>query len=358
MRPLLSALLLSLTLQTSPFTEVVDLLKGDEALRIATLRSDRMCYTPLVVLSLRNADDLLRRRAVDALRQMDPDKGRQREEEADKLRPMVAGALAAVAARDPQRDIREEAVLALLTVLRNREWGHHGEPWSDREEVQPLVDLGPWIVPVLDRFLAATGPYEDRGTQFAAVRTLARLRSKATLEVLLKQIGRSEGFLLTEAMVAATVYEDPRVVPTLVASVAKRQVSGYAGTPGLSALMKIKERAVPAMITALRTHHDPEIRAVLAYGFGEGFVYDTRAIPALVRALGDTDRYVRDQATATLRDYPERAVGKELVRALRHPWQSVRDAAAKEIARRNSPTPSQALVPSANPRASGDRSEA
>jgi HEAT repeat protein len=328
----LFALVLAWTLSTwaAAQEDVRPILLGDEARRPAILLVDRSRYTPLVVAALKDADPQVRASAAVALREMDAPGEQVREREdpvGERLRPSAVSALAQ-AAHDPVPNVRQEAMFSLLTVLRVREWGHHGDPWIVRDQMKPLVEIGEPIVPTLLATLkSGSAPH---GMRVAAARALGGIKSPRTRDGLLETMDRVDGFLLSEVMNAAIAYDDTRVVAKIIDNIAKTILS-YEDSPGIWALRRLKGKAVPELVRQLPTHPKAEVRAMIAHTLSHNV--DPRATAALIGALMDADAAVRSAAANALGRYSAPAVADALLRAVEDPSPEVRASAVASLCR-------------------------
>ncbi len=326
----------------APQKDIRGLLTGDKHRRTEALKHDLAHLTPLVVAALRDEKVEVRRQAAIALREMDMAEAEDIENRLRHSLPVseeeylagreprlsvVSGLVAA--AHDTDSRVKYESIRSLSWILRNRAWGVHGEPWGDMAPLQALVDLGPGIVPILISELKANGAPDYRdGVRVSAVEVLSKFREKRILDALLWTIDRENGFVLARAMDAAIVYDDRRVLPTIVANVGK-EIGDYGGTPGLWALEKVGGSAIPAMVKGITAARDRRARWTLAYYFGDH--PDDRARPALIAALRDPVHDVAVFAAESLAKYPHPKTVAALKKAAKDPYEGVRTAALKSL---------------------------
>jgi len=305
------------------------------------LNADSARNTPAVIAAFQDERPIVRQKAAIALREMDvaeavrleKNGGPQNDEEyfASKgPRPLVVDALA-LAARDSDVKVREEAIRSLVWVLRIRTWGHHGEIGWDRQPITPLTLLGPLVIPVLVSEARSKDETEGRGLhegmQVCAVQVLAQLRDKSILSLMLWVIDHEDGFLLNEAMKAATEYDDSRV-PRMIAKNIWKQIGGY-GSPGEWALEKMQGRAVPAMIAEYPRSPTDESQSMLINLLGNS--RDPRAQSTLLAALRNRRIYVATAAAQQLARFPGAATEKALERAIREGPDRLKEASKQTL---------------------------
>lgn len=316
-------LLLAACLAHPQTPEVLDLLRSpDWKPALAKLVAEQTRLSPEVVNALGHSEAEVRRRAAETLAERD-------------LRSAVPR-LAAVAREDKAPEVRREATLSLAHLLRNRRFGHHGEPWSEPEELQPLVEVGAEAVPVMLEILARdTKQTADHarnlarhGTLFGALRVLRALKDPRAFEPLIAFVGRSGDFVLHEAMLALAAYDDPRVVPTLIDHLS-RNIPSYGSTPGKWVLETMGARAVPGLLEALEHHRSPSVRADVAEVLGE--IKDPRALAGLIRAAGHSDSGLRAAAVGALGHLGSGEVRALVGQALSDPSALVRFAALDAV---------------------------
>jgi hypothetical protein len=299
----------------------------DEYRRREILNADPARNTPAVIGAFQDERPLVRQRAAIALREMDVAEAVRLEKEGGPHndeeyfaskgpRPLVIDALA-LAASDSDAKVREEAIRSLVWVLRIRTWGFHGEIRWDRQPITPLTLLGPPVIPILISEARSKDKREGRGLhqgmQVCAVQVLAQLRDKRILNLMLWVIDHEDGFLLNEAMKAATEYDDPRV-PRMIAKNVWKQIGDY-GSPGEWALEKMQGRAVPAMIAEYPRSPTDESQSMLINLLGNS--RDPCAQSTLLAALRNRRIYVATAAANKLANFPGAATEKALEQAIR-----------------------------------------
>jgi hypothetical protein len=158
--------LLSLfSLAGSQEPDILTLIEGEEWQRnLPVLRERKREAMPALIDALRAESPALRRRAAHALREVEfeglthPD---LEPEWLEELRGRAAEVLH-IAARGTDEEASQEAIRSLAFLLRNRRWGHHGEPGDNPKQLEPLVSLGPRAVPVLiDLLPPSAGPARE-----------------------------------------------------------------------------------------------------------------------------------------------------------------------------------------------------
>jgi HEAT repeat protein len=74
------------------------------------------------------------------------------------------------------------------------------------------------------------------------------------------------------------------------------------------------------LLSALCQSEDPHVRCYVAYLLGK--IGDHRAVPELIRALGDTDREVREQAALALSNIGKAAIDPLIAELQSDKWQT------------------------------------
>jgi HEAT repeat protein len=310
--------------------EIVELLKSSDWDRSLTrILSDRSRLTPIIIDALLHEEAVVRSRAALAIRRIDSVDVDARSEETDGVGASRAKAVLNLAksAKDADEGVRREAIWALAYLLRNRDWGHHGEPWSELKEVQPLIDLGKDATLPLIEVLRHEDPNDDvlYGTKIAVARVFAVTKDPRAIDALIHVVKSSSHFQMSEAMKALSQFEDPRVVPTLIDKM-DDGIMSYADTPGIWALIRIKQRAIPYVIDAISSHPKAAVRFRAAHFFEH--VPDPRAVHALQRATADPDEYVRASAAGSLGHNPHPSNAGVLSPLLKDSSKIVRASAA------------------------------
>ena len=313
--------------------ETVELLKSaDWEKALTRIVSDRTRLAPSIIACLEHDEALVRAKAAAAIRAIDSVDLEARSEDEEGIGGERGKAVSALVktARDANAQVRRESIWALAYLLRNRSWGHHGEPWSDAKEVQPLVQLGKAATPALVDLLGREDPNDEvlYGTKIGILRVLGATKDPQAIDALIAAVKTSSHFQLSEAMKALSQFEDPRVVPTLIDRL-DESINSYSDTPGIWALMKIKERAIPQLVLAITEHPKASVRFRAAHFFEH--VKDPRAVAALQRATGDTDEYVRASAAASLGHNPDPGSAAFLLPLLGDASKLPRSAAATSL---------------------------
>ncbi len=287
-------------LAVAPGQDIRAVLLGDAETRAQLLSSEPKRYAPLLIAALSDSDAGIRKLGATGIREMDPIGESVRDENAvdEELRKTLVNPLAK-ACRDEIAGVRNEAMKTLLHLLRNRNWGHHGEPWTDPKECIALAELGEPVLPTIKA--ALMNENESYGIQVTAARVVARIKGPESLEIILASIPKHSGALLGVLCDAATKYDDRRVIPTIIDKIDDASPSN-ASTPGLRALEKIKERALPEILGQVNGHPRKTVRYYLATFLG-GHAYADADI-VLIRTLRDDDAWVRVAAVESLRKYP------------------------------------------------------
>jgi len=286
--------------------EVRELLKSrnwDVALR--QIKLEGTCLAPDLILSLEDVDPKVKARAAHALRVLDSYRQVLRSDPSTGLGRNRFAAVEALVRNAKHYDakVRRESVWALAYLLRNRDFGHHGEPWSKRKEVQPIVDLGRLATPALLDILYHQDPNDEvlYAVKIATVRVLAANKDPRAVDGLISVVKNERSFLLSEAMSALTFFDDPQIPNFLIENIEKN-IGSYEDTPGIWALRQMGHRAVPALVSAIAHHPNPKIRAYAAHVLEH--VPDARAIPSLQKATSDSDEAVRIMAVSALSQNP------------------------------------------------------
>jgi hypothetical protein len=117
--------------------------KSWEALLKKSIKSSR-AVTPEFIHALNDKNPQTRARAARAIRILDTEGCEIRDNPKDGIPTFRAAALTALAksARDLNPTVSQESIWTMTYLVRNREFGHHGEAWSDPAEVQPVINLG------------------------------------------------------------------------------------------------------------------------------------------------------------------------------------------------------------------------
>ncbi|RYG36330.1 hypothetical protein EON81_10060 [bacterium] len=332
MKTSLAALFLVASAIAGAQTDIRAVLLGDARKRVKLLSGAPKRYTPKVLIALKDRDPKIRRLAAIALREMDAPKGSFRDWRSDleeAIAPSVAGL--AAAARDPQASVRREAIVSLVTILRVRLWGNHGDAVVERESFRPLIALGEEAVPTLISMLQQ--PKINHSIGMAALAALNGIDSPKALPILLEGTSKFDGAMKGEAMEALADYDDPRVVPAIIANLGRGHY--FLGEPGVKVLGRMKRRALPEMILALAKNPNPKLRAHLADAMG--MFRDARAVGPLLAALNDGDTEVRASAAYALHRYPQPAVVTALIRSAQDPEIYVRTSAIASLGRLRDP---------------------
>ncbi len=214
--------------------EVLELLRSSdwEKARLRFLL-ERDSLMPDVIGALKHEDAKVRARAAEALRVVDSE-GPLRQDPKQGLGKHRKAAIDAllISAKDPVAEVQQEAIWALAYLLRNREFGHHGDPSSSPKEVEPIIKLGKDTTPALTRLLADEAERDDalHGAKLAALRVLRATKDPRALEPLIKLVKQAEGFLLYKGMLTLAEHDDPRVAKAVV-DVIDREISGYGPIP-------------------------------------------------------------------------------------------------------------------------------
>lgn len=251
---------------------------------------------------------------------------REETEEHTRGRQALIEALAEVA-KDPDPALYRHAVRSMATLVRNRAWGHHGEPWSDPQEVATLVALGPKAMPILTDMLL--DPDVDYAVKVALSRVVKQTRDPQAIPALIELASQSDHFLLSEALDTLALFDDPRVIPALVANIDKNILS-YEDTPGIWALKKVGKKAVPALVAAIDGHPREGGRYYATHALVH--IIDPIAIPGLLRALENPKAEIRGQAVSALSvQDPAKVPSKPIRYCLLDPNAQVRAVACTAI---------------------------
>ncbi|MGV3617813.1 MAG: HEAT repeat domain-containing protein [Fimbriimonas sp.] len=289
------------------------------------VRALRQAIDDEALRMLASSDPKVRRRAAETLGAKDlAISPRLRDDEAPPVveeRKRLVAALV-TASRDPDPAVYRAVVRTLAILLRNRDWGHHGEPWSDEKELAPLVAQGPRATPILTEFLLE--PELHHGVKFALLRTLKQSGDTQVIAPLIAYTREERGFALSEALRLLASFEDPRVIPAIVENIDKG-ITSYEDTPGVWALRKVGKRAVPDLIEAMASHPRGAARYYATHTLVH--IVDPRAVPALVRATTDPVYEIRREAVKALALQGKAAPTIPLRACLLDPHPEVRAAA-------------------------------
>lgn len=287
---------------------------------------------PDVILALKHEDAKVRARAAEALRVVDSEGPARQDlkQGLGKHRKAATDALL-IAAKDPIAEVKDDAIWALAYLLRNREFGHHGDPSSSPKKVEPIIKLGKGTTPALTRLLAHEAEKDDalHGAKLAALRVLRATKDPRALEPLIKLVKQAEGFLLYEGMLALAEHDDPRVAKTVVDAI-DREISGYGPTPSMWVIQQeLKTRAIPELIWAVVNHSRASVREHCATMLTS--LPDKRSIKALQKATEDKAAAVRRKAAWALGRNIDPSNVPVLRKLLNDPDERVREAAAESL---------------------------
>ena len=131
----------------------------------------------------------------------------------------------------------------------------------------------------------------DSADAYSAVLELGRVGTTAAADLLIGALARNDGVARSAARELGRL-RDARAVPLLVPKLAESELSQAA----MNALVSLGEKAVPALIEALRHDHGA-VRALAAMALGD--IRDERAVEPLVNVLQADDEYAARTAAAT-----------------------------------------------------------
>ncbi len=218
-----------------------------------------------------------------------------------------------------------QAVPPLIQAL-----GH--APFADdwdavrRAAAEALVRIGAPAVPAL---IQALGDDWD-AVRRAAAWALGAIGDPQAVPALIQALGDSDSAVRRAAAWALGAIGDPQAVPPLsvwahAGEYAARDALQTLGHPMLDLPQAVAQVAAQgAWGVLIRALTCPQVREVVV-GLG------APAVPALIQALGDSDRAVRRAAAEALRDLGDPQAIPALIEALGDDWDDVRRAARQAI---------------------------
>ncbi len=290
-------------LQSSDWTEAQKALVASKAVHLPNLIDLLASGTPQV-----------RTRAAIALRLIDDESA-------------VSALVKAFADSDPA--IRKEAVWALASLLRYKDFGYHGEPLDKVDRIKPLIDLGKSAVPHLVQLLDKSEEEVSDSVRFSISRTLGEIGDRGAVEGLLREIKRSSHWNLHVNMEAAAKFNDPRVIPAIIDKI-DDDIESYGDTPGVWVLRELKDKAYPYLIQASRRHARDSVRGYCIHTLKH--IGDQRAIPTILAATQDAGPFTRMMAFSALCELKTPDAAPAILRGLADEDKGVRAAATRAAA--------------------------
>ncbi|MGV3617812.1 MAG: HEAT repeat domain-containing protein [Fimbriimonas sp.] len=216
--------------------------------------------------------------------------------ESVQARQTLARALAE-AAEDSDPSVSRAAVRALARLLRNRQWGQHGEPWTPEGDAIPLYGLGKKATPALLELLGE--PNVDHGTRITILRALRRQPDPSMTEPLLEFSKGTRTFELREALRVLSLLDDPRVLPAIADRLDDYLTEIGDATAAWVLEKKYGRRAIPEVMRVAASHSEANAR-YHALQYLRQFS-DPAVKVAYIQGAFDPEEFVRDAAMASLR---------------------------------------------------------
>lgn len=287
---------------------------------------------PEVIACLKDEDPTIRIQAAKALKVMDTWEVDVRSEPDSGLGTFRRAALKelAIAAKDKDSKVRQEAILSMVYLLRVRQFGNHGDPYGRVRQVEPLVELGRAAVPTICKLL----DYESESDEFlypaklAGVWALSGIRDPYSIPYLIRLFRRDGRNLHYEAAWALAPFNDRQATIQIIDSLEGRwRISGSAGA--LTYIKLLETPPLDYMLWCLNHHASPGVRATMALYFKD--YPNDGAVPGLLKLTSDSDPDVRSWATEALGVYPRLVTTASLVRKLNDSSEGVRYSAIKSL---------------------------
>ncbi|MBN1672353.1 MAG: HEAT repeat domain-containing protein [Kiritimatiellae bacterium] len=315
---------------------------------------------PELVKALAHSDRRIRRQAAVALGKMGP--------KAQAAVPALIRALpdSGIPAREQLALIGKPAVPALPEQIRRE------DATARRTAIEVLAAIGPAAQDAARELLTVLATRPEKEDQCAALNAIGRIaadspevlallkarldhKERAVRHAAAEALGREHWAMdaVAPILIEGLAEKDSTVDSELINALARR---GAAAVPYLqkalahsSATVRARsvyglmligppaaERAVPALVDALRRDPDSEVRSESARALANFASAPDRIVPALAEALGDKDDRVRAHGSATLAKVGEPAV-PALLKALEHPLPKARVWAARALGKIGAP---------------------
>lgn len=287
---------------------------------------------PEVIACLKDEDATIRIQAAKALKVMDTweDDGSSEPDSGLGTFRKAAVKELAIAAKDKDSKVRQEAILSIVYLVRVRQFGNHGDPYGRVRQVEPLVELGRAAVPTICKLLDYESESDELlySAKLAGVRALRGIRDPYSIPYLIRLLRKEGRNFHYEAAWALAHFNDRQATIQIINSLEGRWK--FSGSPGAMTYLKMLEQPpLDYMLWCLNHHASPGVRAAMALYFTE--YPDNNAVPGLLKLTSDSDPDVRSWAAEALGVYPQLVTTASLVRKLNDSSEDVRYSVIKSL---------------------------